>query len=164
MAAKPPDERWIAIGYYDVDTRYGDSDVEGDEDGAYSYGAGAWWWGDTFGSAAESQITYSHHEASVGSENGKLATWNVMVGARLGWKGLDDHLVAYARGGGLWRTDNGDHFTAISDDGFGVYGGLGIEARLDSHFALSPEFLWTWADVAEESTQTAVGVSLVIRF
>lgn len=164
MASRPPDERFVSIGFYDIDTRYDTSDVEGDRDEAFSYSAGAWWWGENFGRGAEAQILYSRHEATVSGRTDDLQTWNVMVGARLGWKGLDDRLVGYVRGGGLWRTDNGDGFTAISDDGLGVYGGVGLEVRLGSHLALSPDVLWTWADVAEESTQTAVGLALVVRF
>ncbi len=164
MASRPPDERWISIGLYDIDTRFAASDIEGDRDEAFSYCAGAWWWGDEFGSAAEAQILYSRHEATVSGNTGDLETWNLMVGGRLGWRGLHEHLVAYARGGALWRNDNGDNFTAINDDGLGVYGGLGLEVRVGSHVALSPELLWTWADVSEDSTQSAVGLALVVRF
>lgn len=164
MASKPPDERWISIGFYDIDTRFESSDIAGDGDEAFSYGAGAWWWGDEFGSAAEAQILYSRHEATVSGNTGELQTWNLMVGARLGWRGIDDHFIPYARAGALWRNDNGDEFTAINDDGLGVYGGLGIEVRLGSHFALSPEILWTWADVSDDSTQAAAGLALVVRF
>lgn len=164
MASRPPDEQWIAFGLFDVDTDYDPSDVDGDRAKAFSYGAGAWWWGESFGNGAEAQILYLDHEATVGGVTDDLVTWNVMVGARAGWRGFGDRVVAYGRGGALWRTDNGDGFTAISDDGFGVYGGLGLEVRVGSRFAIAPEMLWTWADVAEESTQTAAGVSLVLRF
>lgn len=165
MTSRPPSEEWIAMGFYDLDTDYEPADVAGDRDGTFSYCAGAWWWGDDFGTAAESQILYAHHSATVEGNSGHLDTWNVMVGARLGWRGLSNNVIAYGRGGALWRTDNGDDFTAISDDGFGVYGGLGVEFRIaGGRFSLAPDVLWTWADVKEESTQTGLGLSLVMRF
>lgn len=164
MTSRPPSEQWVSIGFHDIDTDYLSSDVEGDRARGISFDAGAWWWGAQFGTAAEAQVLYSNHEATDSGITGDLETWNLMLGARLGWRGLGQHVVAYGRGGALWRADNGDGFGEMSDEGFGVYGGVGLELRLGPHIALAPDILWSWADVAGPSTQTAVGVALVVRF
>lgn len=164
MTGAPPTEQWIAIGSADVDTDYSRNGYDGDRAHAFSFVAGAWWWGESFGSAGEAEIASSHHSVTAAGITDDLQTWNLRVGGRIGWRGLAEQLVVFGRGGVEWRADNGDHVTAISDEGFGVYGGVGMEWRLGPHAGLSPDLTWSVADVNGNSSQTAVGLALVIRF
>ena len=172
VAAPPPpaaersaNEQWVAIEGMMVDTEYLASGYSGDESGAFGMSFGAWWWQpNNLGGAIESSWIYDSHSATSAIGKGNVDTWDLMLGGRFGVRSDSDRWVVYGKGGVLYRVDDGNHFSTISSDGWGGYIGAGVELRLSDHFAVAPDFMWTFADVAGDSRQFIAGVSLVVRF
>lgn len=162
---QPATEQWISLGGMYVDTQYLASGYDGDSSGAVGMSFGAWWWQPSnMGGAAEASWIYdSHHAATLGAQ-GDVETWDLMLGGRFGLRTDNDRWVVYGKGGLLYRIDSGDHLHTKSSDGFGGYIGAGVEIRMGEQFALAPEFMWTFADVAGNSRQFVAGVSFVVRF
>jgi len=161
----PASEQWISLGGMYVDTQYLAAGYDGDSSGAVGMSLGAWWWQPSnMGGAAEASWIYdAHHAATLGAQ-GDVATWDLMLGGRFGVRADDDRWVVYGKGGLLYRIDSGDHLNTKSSDGFGGYLGAGVEMRMGEQFALAPEFMWTFADVAGNSRQFVAGLSFVVRF
>ena len=68
-----------------------------------------------------------------------------LVGGRALWTGLSDAVVPYARGGWVYRYDNGDG--SLEDGGTGYYLGGGLDFTLGPGLSIAPQVLYTRTDV-----------------
>lgn len=95
----------------------------------------------------------------IGSET--VDTWRVSAGLRFADRGTDDPIwIPYVRFGGLYRSDEGSQ---TSDSDFGWYAGLGVDFRLGSRFALTPQVLYSESP-SLNSQEWLLGVALTIGF
>lgn len=158
-------ERWVSVAGLFVDTSYSASGYEGDQSGAFGMSFGAWWWQPSnLGGAVEASFFYDPHQASTNGVEGDVDTWDLMLGARFGIRTDSGRFVLYGKGGGLYRTDEGNGTSTRSSGNWGGYMGAGLEVRIGEKFALAPEAIWTFANVAGGSKQFVASLNFVVRF
>jgi hypothetical protein len=162
---QPVSEQWVAISGLFVDTEYLTAGYSGDQSGAVGMSFGAWWWqSNNTGAAIEASFFYDSHTATAAGIPGDVETWDWMLGGRYGFRTDSGKVVVYGKGGFLYRIDDGNGFNTVSSEGWGGYIGAGFELRMGEHFAVAPDFMWTFSDVVGNSRQFVAGVSAVFRF
>lgn len=174
ILASPPQDRrgiersWgpdyvIAVGVHWVDGDYdAPQDADSEEDPAYSLDFIAYNWSEERGIGLELGLMMSSYDVDVTAiDTETVDTWRALLGVRLADRGPTDAIwIPYLRGGLMYRDDSGD---VIDDDGFGWYVGGGIDFRIGSRFAITPQVLFS--DTTSLNAQEWVaGVLLSFNF
>jgi hypothetical protein len=153
----------IALGMHWVDGDYdAPQDADSEEDPLYSLDFVAYNWSEERGIGLELGLMMSSYDVDVTAiETETVDTWRALVGVRLADRGPSNAIwIPYIRGGGMYRSDSGD---VIDDDGFGWYLGGGIDFRIGSRFAITPQVLFS-DTTSLNSQEWVAGVLLSLAF
>ncbi len=103
-------------------------------------------------------------EADLGTRSDEVTVVRGRVGLRATWWGDEDDepwLVPYARGGAVYRKDEGRF---VDDDGVGWYAGAGVDARLAEHWWLGPFVTYEEVGLSVESRAVLFGLVLTFTY
>lgn len=156
---------WLSVGAYWVDGRYDTpNDDEYEEDTALALDFGAYNWRGEMGIALEAGLmknTYELDGDPLGFGRSEVDVWRGMLGLRIADRGPEDsRFVPYARGGFLYRRDDGG---PIKDDGIGWYAGLGCDIRITPQLAIGPSVMFNEAN-SQNAQEWVFGVLLTLGF
>lgn len=156
---------WLSVGAYWVDGRYdtpADDDYE--EDTAIAVDFGAYNWRGEMGIALEGGLMKNSYQLDgdpLGSGRSDVDVWRGMIGLRVADRGpTDSRFVPYARGGFLYRRDDGG---PIKDDGIGWYAGLGCDIRVTPQLAVGPSVMFNEAN-SQNAQEWVFGVLVTLGF
>lgn len=119
-----------------------------------------------FALAAEVAGYGSPHDSdsSIAAESENFFVTRVLAGGRLLWTGLSKDLVPYARGGWLYRWDNGDG--DFEDGGGGYYLGAGLDFTVAPGLSIAPQVLFTSSELfgTDETDEFLYGLEFHINY
>ena len=119
-------------------------------------------WRDEMGIGLEGGLWMNTYDAELDSTNSETVdTYRVLVGLRIADRGPDNPIwIPYARVGGMYRVDDGP---TVSDNDLGWYAGGGIDFRLGSHVAITPQILYAESP-SLNAQEWLLGVCLTLGF
>jgi len=134
-----------------------------DDGAAFSFGAGGYILRrDQFGVGPEVEGSFSYHDADLTQYiSDDVYVSRFLLGVRGNWFIEGTNLAPYLRGGWLYRWDDGDY---VEDDGGGYYAGCGLDVMVAPFFSISPQFLYTRANLSVDAVEYLIGVNFDFKF
>jgi hypothetical protein len=142
---------WVSVGISFVSSEI-DQDTVDDPDDERPLGAdvGLYGWQGEVGMGLELGAMHSTYEAvggdSLSDPSEEIDVWRLMLGVRIADRGSGDRLLPWARGGFLYRIDDGEGVdpqgASLADDGPGFYVGAGFDLVLIAGFAFTPQVMY----------------------